>query len=163
MKQPTPVTVRTRPIFKAYLWIVTLACFGAAIGLTIRASNWLRFISEEPTLLALVLPVILFFALTGWMGRWALFHSTAQVTVDAKGIKMQSLIVNDTLRWRDIEAIRLQGTSGSEVQLVGKEHRVTLPSGSSVLPNVTLQVEDWINYKLGDKDVEYGSVHFWGP
>lgn len=163
MKPPPPITIQSRSIFKFYLWFTTLALLATSIGLLLRLLSWLPFVPQEPTLIALVLPVGLFFALTVWMARWTLFHSTVKVAVNADGFFMKSLVANDSLRWQDVEAIHLQGTSGSEVQLAGKGHHVTLPSGSSAPPEMTLTLEDWIAYQLGDKELDYGSKHFWGP
>ena len=118
---------------------------------------------EEPTLIALILPVLLLIAMTLWMGRWTLFHTTVNVTVNEKGVIMKSLIANDCIDWPEIEAIHLQGTSGSEVQLVGNNHRVTFPSGSAAPPKTTLHIQEWLTYALNDRDLDYRSKHFWGP
>ena len=163
MQKLTPVTVRTRTIYKIYLWIITGAFLAAAIGLFLRMLNWMPLVAQEPTLLALLLPVLLFFALTAWMARWALFHTSAEVIVNAEGLSMRSLITNDSIRWEEIESINLQGTSGSEVQMVGNGHQVTFPSGSAAPAKITLHVQEWITYRLNDRNLEYGSKHFWGP
>lgn len=163
MREPPVVTVRTRPVYKLYVWAVTLLLAATTVAVTLRALAWLRFVREEPTLLAMILPVLLFVALTLWMGRWALFHATARVRVDEAGVTMRSLVANDAIRWEAVEAIRLQGTSGSEVQLAGNGHRATLPSGSAAAPEYTLAVQAWLNHQFRDRDLEYGSVHFWGP
>ncbi|MGB0389469.1 MAG: hypothetical protein ACPGWR_32010 [Ardenticatenaceae bacterium] len=163
MQQPKPITVRTRGVYKIYVWVLTLLFLAAAIALFLRMLSWMPLMATEPTLLALVLPVFFFFALAAWMARWALFHSTAEVTVNADGVSLRSAVVNDSIRWEEIEAIQLQGTSGSEAQLSGHGHRVTFPSGSAAPPEITLLVQDWITYRLNERDLDYRSQHFWGP
>jgi hypothetical protein len=163
MEPLAPLTLRSRPLFQLYLWVLTILCVVAAIGLLLRAVAWLPLVGQEPSLIALLLPVVLLLASSGWMGRWAIFHSTARITVDDEGMRMESALARDALRWEEVEAIRLQATSGNEAQLAGGGHRVTFPSGSAVSKEITQQVEAWISEKLGERDLAYGDVHFWRP
>jgi hypothetical protein len=163
MESPVPLTVRSRRGFQLYLWALTVLFLFAAVGLLLRALAWLPLVGQEPSLITLLIPVFFFFALVFWMGRWALFHSTAIITIDEEGMRVESALTRDALRWAEVEAIRLQATSGSEAQLAGGTHRVTFPSGSAVPTEVTAQIEAWISHKLGARDLEYGDVHFWGP
>lgn len=161
--QPDPVTVRSHRRYAFYLWFLTILYAAAALGTWLRALSWASLIPEEPTLLALFLPTFFFVALAGWIGRWALFHSTARIKVTSEGLAMTSAIATDTLPWEKVEALHLQGFSGSEIQLRGKGHRVTLPSGSATPAETTLRVQDWITYRLNDRELDYRNVHFWGP
>src|SRR5687768_17465833 len=101
MDTPTTLTLRSKPLFQLYLWSLTLFCLLAGVGLLLRAVAWLPLMGEEPSLIALVLPVLFLIALTFWMGRWALFHSTARVTVDEEGVRMESALGRDALRWEE--------------------------------------------------------------
>lgn len=162
---PNPLTFGARRQFQFYLWMATAILVLGAIGSLLRAIEWITVvpISQEPSVLALLLVPLLFLALTFWMGRWALFHSTAQISADETGLTMKSAVATDTIQWQDIEAIRLQGLSGSEVKLIGKGHRVTAPSGSAATFQDTKHLEAWIDYMVGTKDLNYEGVHFWGP
>ncbi len=163
METPLPLTIRSRPIFQLYLWGLTILFVIAAVGLLLRTLDWLPLMSQEPSLIALVLPVLFLLASAFWIGRWAIFHATARVTVDEEGMCMESALTSDALRWTEVEAIHLQASSGNEAQLAGGTHRVTFPSGSAVPKEVTAQVEAWISHKLGERELNYGDVHFWGP
>lgn len=160
---PEPFILRTRPFFQIYLWGLTLLFTLVALGLLRRAIVWWQWVGEEPTLLALLFPVLLFFGLALWLGRWALFHSTAHIVVDEEGLEMRSMVATDALPWESVEGLHLQATSGNEAQLVGRGHRVTFPSGSAVPFMANQQMQEWISYKLGQRELEYGDVHFWGP
>lgn len=163
MASPQPLTVQSRPWFQLFLWGMTFICLVTGGALVLRALDWMRVVRFEPTVLALWIPVLLFFLLAYWLGRWALFHSTVTVQVTETGLAMQSAVASDTIGWEEIEAIRLQGTSGSEVQLIGNGHRVTVPSGSAAPADTTLALQGWINARVGHRDLEYVHAHFWGP
>lgn len=161
--QPDSITVCSHRRYSLYLWFLTTLYSLAALGTWLRALSWASLIPQEPTLLALFLPTLLFLGLAGWMGRWALFHSTARIEVTSDGLAMTSKVASDALRWEQIEALHLQGFSGSEIQLRGAGHKVTLPSGSATPAETTLRVQDWITYRLNDRNLDYRNVHFWGP
>jgi hypothetical protein len=160
-----PLTFGTRRQFQIYLWIATVILIIAAVALLLRAIEWIVVVdvTQDPTVLAFLLAPLVFFAAAFWMGRWALFHSTAHITADDKGLTMKSVVASDTLRWQDVEEIRLQGLSGSEVKLLGKGHRVTAPSGSAATVKDTKHLEAWIEHKVGQKELKYEGIHFWGP
>jgi hypothetical protein len=163
MNTPAPLTLRSRRRFQLFLWTLTLFCGIASIGVLVRALAWMPLIPEEPTLLALLLPVGLLVALAFWLGRWALFHTTVRVEIDDQGLRMESAVARDLIQWEQVEEIRLQATSGSEAQLLGQGHRVTLPSGSAPHPDLHQQAQDWISYRLDERDLKFGDEHFWGP
>ncbi len=163
--EPKPLEFRSRASFQLYLWVITLMALGLGIGLLLRGWWWLTQvpISEDPTVLAILTPSLLCFAIAAWMGQWALFHTTARIIADKEGLTMKSAFARDGVRWQDVEEIRLQGSSGSEVKFLGKGHRVTAPSGSAVEPLDTKHLEAWIDYQLGNKELKYEGIHFWGP
>lgn len=163
--EPNPLTFGTQTKFQIYLWLGTVLMAFVTIGLFLRALEWIVVVDfmQDPTVLAFLLGPLFFMAVTFWLGRWALFHSTARVSADEKGLTMKSAVANDFLPWKDVEEIRLQGLSGSEVKLLGNGHRVTAPSGSAATYQDTKHLEAWIEYRLGKKDLKYDGVHFWGP
>jgi hypothetical protein len=160
-----PLTFGTQRKFSVYLWLGTIVLALVSVGLLLRAFEWIAVVNvaQEPTVLAFLLAPLVFFAATLWMGRWALFHSTAHITADEIGLTMKSAVANDFLRWQDVEEIRIQGLSGSEVKLMGKGHRVTAPSGSAATYQDTKHLEAWIEHQVGSKELKYEGVHFWGP
>lgn len=163
--EPKPLQFKSRSSFQLYLWVVTLIAVGLGVGLLLRGIWWLQQvpIAEDPTVLAILSPAMLCFAIAGWMGQWALYHTTARIVADKEGLTMKSALASDALRWNDVEEIRLQGSSGSEVKFLGKGHRVTAPSGSAAEPIDTKHLEAWIEYRLGEKDLKYDGIHFWAP
>jgi len=160
-----PLTFGTQRKFQMYLWAGTVIVALVGVGLLLRAIEWIVVVdvSQDPTVLAFLLGPLVFFTVAFWLGRWALFHGTVHISADEKGLTMKSAVANDTLRWQDIEEIRLQGLSGSEVKLIGNGHRVTAPSGSAATYQDTKHLEAWIEDRIGNKDLRYEGVHFWGP
>jgi hypothetical protein len=160
-----PLTFSAQRKFQIYLWMGTIVLVLISIGLLLRAIEWIAVVNvtQDPTVLAFLLGPLVFVAAAFWLGRWALFHSTAHISANEKGLTMKSAVANDFLRWQDVEEIRLQGLSGSEVKLIGKGHRVTAPSGSAATYQDTKHLEAWIEYQLGKKELKYEGVHFWGP
>lgn len=160
---PPPLTVQSRPLFSAALWVGVLLLLLLTGGLFLRALSWLPLVRQEPTLLFLFSLPLMMLAVTLWLARWALFHSTVRVHVGEAGLQMESLVASDRIEWEQIEAIHLQMTSGSEVQLRGRGHRVTVPSGSAPPPVQNRGLQGWITHRLNERELEFGERHYWGP